>query len=243
MRFSGTTFSVQLHLPSYYLTVDPALWHIVELWGPSGGTVWLNGHGFLVSLEFQHRLHQDPRPRHSAKPTFHLDHHTTTKRLSSQVTTLQPNDNFAAEWWVKAQSLFCIAPVTTSFFLIFRDAIQFSGSDLEPALRGFHAERVILCKGKTFLVNWLSCVDFVYNFSVVFLVAGCAFVKFAQHNEAQAAINNLHGSQTMPVSRRLSSFLKWYKLKWNRHYLKGHPGRVYWYIFFVCHEFVSLCHP
>lgn len=27
---------------------------------------------------------------------------------------------------------------------------------------------------------------------------GCAFVKYTQHSEAQAAINNLHGSQTMP---------------------------------------------
>ncbi|CAG2117476.1 unnamed protein product, partial [Medioppia subpectinata] len=28
---------------------------------------------------------------------------------------------------------------------------------------------------------------------------GCAFVKFGSHGEAQAAINSLHGSQTMPV--------------------------------------------
>lgn len=30
--------------------------------------------------------------------------------------------------------------------------------------------------------------------------AGCAFVKFSSHTEAQAAIHALHGSQTMPVS-------------------------------------------
>ncbi|XP_069950663.1 CUGBP Elav-like family member 4 isoform X10 [Cherax quadricarinatus] len=30
---------------------------------------------------------------------------------------------------------------------------------------------------------------------------GCAFVKYGSHTEAQAAINTLHGSQTMPVSR------------------------------------------
>ncbi|XP_042863079.1 CUGBP Elav-like family member 4 isoform X11 [Penaeus japonicus] len=30
---------------------------------------------------------------------------------------------------------------------------------------------------------------------------GCAFVKYGSHTEAQAAINSLHGSQTMPVSR------------------------------------------
>ncbi|WAR29612.1 CEL3A-like protein [Mya arenaria] len=28
--------------------------------------------------------------------------------------------------------------------------------------------------------------------------AGCAFVKYSNHSEAQATINNLHGSQTMP---------------------------------------------
>ncbi|XP_062327762.1 LOW QUALITY PROTEIN: CUGBP Elav-like family member 4 [Osmerus eperlanus] len=32
---------------------------------------------------------------------------------------------------------------------------------------------------------------------------GCAFVKFSSHAEAQAAINSLHGGQTMPVSSRM----------------------------------------
>lgn len=32
------------------------------------------------------------------------------------------------------------------------------------------------------------------------LPAGCAFVKYSSHAEAQAAISSLHGSQTMPVS-------------------------------------------
>ena len=36
------------------------------------------------------------------------------------------------------------------------------------------------------------------------IFSGCAFVKYAQHSEAQAAINNLHGSQTMPVSMPVS---------------------------------------
>lgn len=31
-------------------------------------------------------------------------------------------------------------------------------------------------------------------------IIGCAFVKFSSHAEAQAAINSLHGGQTMPVS-------------------------------------------
>ena len=35
----------------------------------------------------------------------------------------------------------------------------------------------------------------------LFSVAGCAFVKFSSHPEAQAAITSLHGSQTMPVSK------------------------------------------
>jgi len=33
-----------------------------------------------------------------------------------------------------------------------------------------------------------------------FFVSGCAFVKLSSHQEALAAINSLHGSQTMPVS-------------------------------------------
>ena len=32
------------------------------------------------------------------------------------------------------------------------------------------------------------------------MLTGCAFVKYGSHAEAQAAINALHGSQTMPVS-------------------------------------------
>lgn len=35
------------------------------------------------------------------------------------------------------------------------------------------------------------------------LYTGCAFVKFSSHAEAQAAINSLHGGQTMPVSNKL----------------------------------------
>lgn len=44
---------------------------------------------------------------------------------------------------------------------------------------------------------------------LLFIFAGCAFVKFASHPEAQAAITSLHGSQTMPVSiseRHLEGF-------------------------------------
>lgn len=36
--------------------------------------------------------------------------------------------------------------------------------------------------------------------NVCVLYAGCAFVKFSTHTEAQSAIGALHGSQTMPVS-------------------------------------------
>lgn len=35
--------------------------------------------------------------------------------------------------------------------------------------------------------------------------AGCAFVKFQGHAEAQAAINTLHGSRTLPVSLAASA--------------------------------------
>lgn len=38
---------------------------------------------------------------------------------------------------------------------------------------------------------------------VSFFYTGCAFVKFSSHAEAQAAINSLHGGQTMPVSNTL----------------------------------------
>lgn len=41
------------------------------------------------------------------------------------------------------------------------------------------------------------------SISLVFLYTGCAFVKFSSHAEAQAAINSLHGGQTMPVSNAL----------------------------------------
>lgn len=33
-------------------------------------------------------------------------------------------------------------------------------------------------------------------------ISGCAFVKFSSQQEAQSAITNLHGSQTMPVSEK-----------------------------------------
>jgi len=42
--------------------------------------------------------------------------------------------------------------------------------------------------------------------------AGCAFVKFGSQQEAQSAITNLHGSQTMPVSRGIPIYL--YKRLW-----------------------------
>ena len=32
---------------------------------------------------------------------------------------------------------------------------------------------------------------------------GCAFIKFANRQQAQAAINKMHGSQIMPVSQTL----------------------------------------
>lgn len=49
-----------------------------------------------------------------------------------------------------------------------------------------------------FFLNFFLIVNFLFIF------LGCAFVKFSSHPEAQAAINSLHGSQTMPVSRHFN---------------------------------------
>lgn len=49
-------------------------------------------------------------------------------------------------------------------------------------------------------VHWIKFRQFLFNFLFFLLLAGCAFVKFSSHPEAQAAITSLHGSQTMPVS-------------------------------------------
>lgn len=46
----------------------------------------------------------------------------------------------------------------------------------------------------------LLCVCLFFFFLT--LCTGCAFVKFSSHGEAQAAINSLHGGQTMPVSNQ-----------------------------------------
>ena len=46
------------------------------------------------------------------------------------------------------------------------------------------------------LLGKLLCVICVY---FLYMCIGCAFVKFGTHQEAAAAINSLHGSQTMPV--------------------------------------------
>lgn len=46
----------------------------------------------------------------------------------------------------------------------------------------------------------VTCCLVKFGFNSVLFFAGCAFVKFSSHQEAQQAISNLHGSQTMPVS-------------------------------------------
>lgn len=43
-------------------------------------------------------------------------------------------------------------------------------------------------------------IQIYWSICSLHLIAGCAFVKFSSHPEAQAAITSLHGSQTMPVS-------------------------------------------
>lgn len=57
------------------------------------------------------------------------------------------------------------------------------------------------CASCCCLKKTLKCVC---GSSRVLCIAGCAFVKYGSHTEAQAAINTLHGSQTMPVSRPVS---------------------------------------
>jgi len=53
-----------------------------------------------------------------------------------------------------------------------------------------------------FLNNFPKLISFFYTF------LGCAFVKFSSHQEAQAAITSLHGSQTMPVSLHKVSLMR-----------------------------------
>jgi len=36
---------------------------------------------------------------------------------------------------------------------------------------------------------------------LVYILVGCAFLKFSSHAEALAAVNTMHGSRTMPVSQ------------------------------------------
>lgn len=76
-------------------------------------------------------------------------------------------------------------------FIAFSNNMQFFVSDWE--------------RGKRF-ASWnlwtksLLIHEIFWQFSFFFFIAGCAFVKFSSHPEAQAAITSLHGSQTMPVS-------------------------------------------
>jgi len=56
---------------------------------------------------------------------------------------------------------------------------------------------------------WIQCnvllilVMMLITFMVYIVMTGCAFVKFSSTSDAQSAIDGLHGSQTMPVSRLL----------------------------------------
>lgn len=48
--------------------------------------------------------------------------------------------------------------------------------------------------------EWIPLCTSIINSLINFSFSGCAFVKFGSQQEAQSAITNLHGSQTMPVS-------------------------------------------
>jgi len=64
----------------------------------------------------------------------------------------------------------------------------------------------------------------------MFLISGCAFVKYSSHQEAQAAITGLHGSQTMPVSFSLIVILEklfFQKMLFNNvHFAMVHHPRI-----------------
>ncbi|KAJ7985964.1 hypothetical protein DPEC_G00345920 [Dallia pectoralis] len=98
-----------------------------------------------------------------------------------------------------------------AFFVMFPAAIA-SGSDHTHPLnpRGAIALLLIYVAGRTsrhitigmsaFLHTLLICPSvFLHRgFLTHWSCLGCAFVKFSSHTEAQAAINSLHGGQTMP---------------------------------------------
>lgn len=53
--------------------------------------------------------------------------------------------------------------------------------------------------GRDHSICWSNLIFIEFSFCFLYF-PGCAFVKFSAHQEAQAAITSLHGSQTMPVS-------------------------------------------
>jgi len=66
-------------------------------------------------------------------------------------------------------------------------------------------ERIIFSIFKILTIQIVKSIMtfFTYLIKITPLfVSGCAFVKLSSHQEALAAINSLHGSQTMPVSIR-----------------------------------------
>lgn len=90
--------------------------------------------------------------------------------------------------------------------------------------------------------------------------AGCAFVKFSTHTEAQSAISGLHGSQTMPVSttthyhtcsfyelglteRWQEIFVLLNKVKWPKiHFLQHMHKILYNWMDMICMNINSQCH-
>lgn len=53
--------------------------------------------------------------------------------------------------------------------------------------------------------NIYAIMYFLHSSNNVLYITGCAFVKYQNNAEAQAAISALHGSRTLPVSIRIFS--------------------------------------
>lgn len=89
-------------------------------------------------------------------------------------------------WEGITKSIFACCTFSTTFFIG-----QFWGQDTQ--------------------LDWLSWYQCNLSYVLLFTLPGCAFVKYSSHAEAQAAINALHGSQTMPVS----SSVAWASEDWS----------------------------
>lgn len=87
----------------------------------------------------------------------------------------------------------------------YKKLLPFNECPLLSAMGNYDKFKIYLCIINTELEldSLLSTQIHFLFFVFYFIVSGCAFVKFSSHQEAQAAITSLHGSQTMPVSSKI----------------------------------------